>query len=319
MGDVLATICAREDLDASSARVVHGGQINRVYVVEERYVVRVGSGPEANRRLCTEADLLATLAGRVPVPTVHAIGSCGEVTYQIQGLIEGWPLHHVWLSLTQEEKGRLIAELVGYLRTLHGISRAGFGPAADPLGRTSSWATYCEEVLNHSRADLVARGVGVPDALWDRVAEHWDEHRTSLEGGRACLVHGDVWPGNVLVRDGHVVGLLDLELAMHAPADYELLLIEQFCLYPNDFAEGDREVYTTGDFGDLARLLRAHYAELFDVPRLRERLDLYHLLYAMEAYLSWLISTGQSGAGRLAVPLVSKLSNFVHAHGARIF
>ena len=41
--------------------------------------------------------------------------------------------------------------------------------------------------------------------------------------------------------------------------------MEQFCLYPNDFAEDDNEIYTTADFANYFQLLKKHYRELFEI------------------------------------------------------
>ncbi len=59
----------------------------------------------------------------------------------------------------------------------------------------------------------------------DRAAEHLGGRLS-----RVCLVHGDLWPGNVLARDGVVTGLIDWDQA--APHDAALHDILHFALYP---------------------------------------------------------------------------------------
>lgn len=316
---LLRRICAREGLDWSAAREVRGGQINRVYTVEGAYALRVGEGPEAWARLSAEAALLRRLEGRVPVPRVLAIDRCGDAAYQVQALVQGRPLHHLWLDLGAGEKDGLVAELAACLRSLHEIAMPDYGPVLRPEGGASSWLECCDAAFRAAREGLERCGVALPQGLLRHLDEHWQRHRDSLTAEGACLVHGDVWPGNVLVHEGHVSALLDLELAMGAPADYELLLVEQFCLYPNDFAEEGREIYCTRHFADLAALLVRHYPELFAASRLRKRLDLYHLSYALEAYLHWVTHGGGRVGGGVPVSLVAKLANFLSGHGARIF
>ncbi len=58
----------------------------------------------------------------------------------------------------------------------------------------------------------------------DRTAEHLGGRPT-----RVCLVHGDLWPGNVLAQDGVVTGLIDWDQA--APHDAALHDILHFALY----------------------------------------------------------------------------------------
>lgn len=59
----------------------------------------------------------------------------------------------------------------------------------------------------------------------DRTAE-----RVAGRPSRVCLVHGDLWPGNVLAQGGDVTGLIDWDQA--APHDAALHDILHFALYP---------------------------------------------------------------------------------------
>ena len=150
--------------------------------------------------------------------------------------------------------------------------------------------------------------------------DYVQEHRHVLRGAKPVLVHRDLWPGNILVRDGAVVAILDFELSVQAPADYELWLMERFCLYPNDYAEEGWEVFCTADFADYLPLLREHYPELFGAPHLRERLNLYHLLESLRSYVSWRKSLDPTVTVE-SFPLqpVAVLMNILFEHGTRMF
>ncbi len=202
-------------------------------------VLRIGRDAEAAERLRREAELLRTLAGRVPVPQVFTAGKCRGVPYQVQEFVQGDALHRAWKGLPAEDRDAIVAELASYLRVLHGMAFATFGG----YGRHDQhppWEAFWE---GEWRALLAAAPATLPAPLADlvrRAEECFERWRQALREGRATLVHGDLWPGNILVRDGHITALLDFESALQAPKDYELLRMEQFGLYPNDYAaEGD--------------------------------------------------------------------------------
>ena len=63
--------------------------------------------------------------------------------------------------------------------------------------------------------------------------------------------------------------------------------MEDFCLYPNDYAEEENENFCAADFTGFFQLLGKVYPALFEIEHVRERLDIYHLLAALNDYLEW--------------------------------
>ena len=316
--DILHAICSREGLDATTARPLPGGQSNHVYLLEGRYVVRLGRGADARRRLEGEAALLARLPAEVLAPRIAAGGRLEDWTYQVQPRLEGRPLHHLWTGLSPETKDALVAQLAAALRALHAVPVEGYGPATGAdAERHGSWRARCEEAFAALVGQLGEVGYALPEAVTAEMARFWAEHADALEPSRPSLVHGDIWPGNLLVEGDRLVAIVDWELAAQAPPDNELLILEHFLLYPNDYVEEDREVYCAADFADLALLLAAHYPELLATPRLRERLDLYQLLYILDVHVGWARAHGTEGGAPWS--LLAKASNVLSAHGVRMF
>jgi len=52
-----------------------------------------------------------------------------------------------------------------------------------------------------------------------------------------ALLHGDLWTGNMLVRDGSLVGLVD-PACYHGDAEVDLAMLDLFCSPPEAFREG---------------------------------------------------------------------------------
>jgi fructosamine-3-kinase len=79
-----------------------------------------------------------------------------------------------------------------------------------------------------------------------------------------ALLHGDLWTGNILVRDGAVVGFID-PACYHGDAEVDLAMLELFCSPPEPFREA---------YGPLA-------------TGWRERLPLYQLFPALVHVRLW--------------------------------
>ncbi len=316
--DVARAICRKEGLGEGTLRPLSGGQTNLLFVVDGRYVIRLAAEGGSGERLEREAELIRALEGQIPVPSIRACGRHEGAAYQVQQFVPGGPLHRAWRGLAWQEKDRIVGELAEYLKILH--SSAGQGLSRWRGGEQhTSWLALCEAELRAALADVERLGLGIAPGFVALAARYFDCNKQALEDSVPALVHGDLWPGNVLIRNGRIAAILDWESARQAPKDYELLRLEQFGLYPNDYAAEGDEVYCTGDFGDLFQLLRKHYPELFAIPRLRERLGLYHVLDGLSSYVGW--AKGSPEAARQDLPIypVAKISNIILDHGARMF
>jgi hypothetical protein len=156
----------------------------------------------------------------------------------------------------------------------------------------------------------------------EMAVDYFEEHKHVLQDGTPTLVHSDMTLVNILAENGKLTAILDFEFALQAPADYELQAIEAFCLYPNDWSEEDNMVYCTADFANLIPLIRKHYPELFAIPNLRERLDVYHVYRALSSYLEWRkANLSMIPPERMAAKqfYMGRVWNILYDAGARMF
>ncbi len=318
--DCVAGICAQEGIATQDIRPLEGGQLNQVFGVDDAYVVRIGMRPNSYARLADEAERMRRAGELIPVPRVLALGQYRGRPYQIQQFIRGEKLHHVWRGLSPSERERIMAELAGYLSNLHRLGFSEFGRACGDGVGYATWLAYYETALQNTMADLEVLRIPIPAEILALALDYVERHRDVLRGGMPVLVHRDLWPGNILVRDGAIAAILDFELSVQAPVDYELWLMERFCLYPNDYVEESWEVFCTADFADYLPLLRKHYPELFGAPHLRERLNLYQLLESLRSYVSWRKSLDPTTKVE-PFPLqpIAVLMNILFEHGTRMF
>jgi aminoglycoside phosphotransferase (APT) family kinase protein len=322
MDDLIRAICQKEGLACRTIAPLGGGQVNRVFLVDGAYVVRVGAREDAFARLEGEADLLRSLAGQVPVPAVLGFGVQAGQVYQVQRFLPGEKLYTLWKDCSLETQDGLASELAAALRVIHARPADSFGSLHPGASRYASWGDLLADKLARTLEELRALNIRMEPGIVELAAAYFEAHRPALEGGEPALVHGDLTLVNLLAERGRLSGMLDFEFAFHAPRDYELWTIEAFCLYPNDYAEEDREIYCAADFAALLPLLRRHYPGLFQVPRLRERVNLYQLDAALGSYLAWRKANLDTiPPERMAGKdfYMARITNFVFDHGVRLF
>ena len=314
---LVRAICAKENLAVEKVERLSGGQVNYVFLVNDKYVVRIGARENAFERLKEETELLQRIENDIPVPKIYALGQYKNYAYQVQAFVKGDALHHVWLYLSPKQKDNLVYELASYLRALHDRTFKKFGFCGDSSGY-DSWLEFCEARFYSTLEEVHALDIHIPPLILQTITGYFEQYKHVLQEAIPVLVHHDLWLGNILVEDGKISAILDFEFSIQAPRDYELLLMEQFCLYPNDFAEDDGGIYTTADFADYFQLLKKHYPELFEVRDLRKRLNLYHIPYSLRAYVVWRKTQVEATDTSLPIQPLAKVFNFLSEHGTRM-
>ncbi len=315
-------ICQKEGIPCHEIRALGGGQINAVLCVDDQWVVRIATQPDAHARLLREAELLNSLAGQLPVSRLFAWGELDGRAYQIQGYVRGEKWYIAWPRLNATQQESLVAQLSAALKVLHARQVAAFGAPYDPASQSGSWLDYLIGRLSATLEEYASLHIRMTPGALESVADYFEVHKDVLRGGIPVQIHGDLNLTNLLVSGDRLVAMLDLEFALWAPRDYELLALEAFCLYPNDWAEEEHENYCTGDYATLFPLLQKHYPEIFDTPHLRERVNLYQLLSALSSYLAW------RKANLATIPpdrmdaygfYMARITNFTFRNGTRLF
>ncbi|HET7477945.1 MAG TPA: fructosamine kinase family protein [Rubrobacteraceae bacterium] len=261
-----------------SARPLEGGCIGEVYRLELEdgtpLVAKVDREAEAN--LEREAYMLRYLREKsdLPVPEVYH----GSETLLLMQFIEG-------TNSFSDEAERHAAELVA---GLHGITTDSYGHERDtligslnqPNPLTKNWTDFFREerLLYIGRVAYEAGRLPSEDrARVERLAERLED--LISEPNPPALIHGDVWSGNVLAKDGRITAFLDPAL-YHADPEMELSFISLF----NSFGDAFFERYAE---------IRSIRAEFFETRR-----DLYslfpllvHVYYFGGGYLDSVRST----------------------------
>jgi len=180
------------------------GHDNRSFRLGETMLARLPSHARYAAQAEKEQRWLPYLAPQLPlpIPAPLAIGAPGEGypwPWQVLRWIEG----ETAAAAPAADLTRFALDLAGFLAALQRID-ATDGPAAGPhsFWRGGPLATYDAE----TRAAIAALGDRIDataaTAMWEAaLAARWD--------GPPVWVHGDVAPGNLIVRDGRLAAVID--------------------------------------------------------------------------------------------------------------
>lgn len=152
----------------------------------------------------------------VPVPEVeYADGSrelC-DADYFFMPFVDGENLGIIADRLPADERSAYYEQLGAANRALNAIPGKAFGPLAGPGQAT--WRAAFTGMVQDVLADGEHRGV-VLGWGYDEVRGVLAEHAGSLdEVAEPRFVEWDLWPGNVIVKDGAIACIIDHERAFY--------------------------------------------------------------------------------------------------------
>lgn len=179
------------------------GWDNRTFRLGDGMKLRFPRAAAYSAQAEKEARWLPWLAPRLPaaIPAVLGLGA-PQGAYAFRWTVQDWIAGDV--AGAREAQATAFAEdVAAFLRALH-VAEADEGPAAGAhsFHRGGGLAVYDAE----TRAAVIALGGAVDGA---RALSIWDEALAARWEGPTVWVHGDMAAGNLLVRDGRLLAVID--------------------------------------------------------------------------------------------------------------
>lgn len=250
--ELLAALCRRmlgAETKLHASEPLAGGRFNTTYRLHfaERppLILRLAPPPRAHlfrheatllRRECSIQPLLAR-TGAV-FPRVVATDFSGAIVSRdcvLQSSLEGRLWAEVAPHLAAEDNASLWRQFGFHVRRIHALQGSGYGFPA-PASVFHRYSIWLQELVDGMVADLAERGLQVDGieyfrSLLARGAVLIDR------AGPPRLVHGDLWPRNVLITQQSdewlISGILDAERAFWGDPAAEWIF--SFLDIPDDF------------------------------------------------------------------------------------
>lgn len=143
------------------------------------------------------------------VPRVREISHVGGTLFTIEDRIPGRSLAEILPGLTGERRRVALAAYLGVAEAMAGVRAEGeYGDLLVPEPvRCAHWGEYLATRLAGFADDAVLAG-DVPDL--DAIVGRLTARLLALPDPEKCVVHGDIWPPNVMMdADLRVTGLID--------------------------------------------------------------------------------------------------------------
>lgn len=249
--------------DITSITPLSGGMISEVVKIsfENRHPL-VAKLSQADHDLTIEAYMLDYLNThtKLPIPkVVHAEKQLLIIDYIDSGT-----------GLTaniQSELGQMIAQLHQITADLYGLERDTLiGPLHQPNPQSDSWIDFFRTQRLLYMAEIALQSGNLSKPTYERIlklADKLDEY--IIEPSAPALIHGDMWTTNILVKNNHVVGIIDPSV-YYAHHEMELAYMTLFNSVGQSFFDSyQRVIPLESDFFEVRRHIYALYPLLVHV------------------------------------------------------
>jgi aminoglycoside phosphotransferase len=215
-------------LGLSSSRLTWIASYSHSAWMTDEVVVRYRTfGPTG--RLRHEAAVAALLPAEVLYPTVVAHGCDGENDWLVTERIPGESLYAMWPRLSVRAREAATHEMAIAVRALHCSPAQHLQPpclygGASVVARAKFIDTLSDVVRSAAHA--------AEPADVRRCLELLDSCRGAIDDLPTVMAHHDLNLSQCIWRDGHVVGLVDLEMSHANSADWDLVELLDMCADP---------------------------------------------------------------------------------------
>lgn len=283
------------------------GWSNRVWLAPS-HAVRLSSG-RYRESLAHEARVDKLVDGKVCMPHIiehgelegRVSGQANPREWMISQRMPGQSLLDAWPEMGLVERRDAARQLGQTLRALHEVDlpqafeNPWLSDAVADGGKIVDGYRIAPQLHTVTAANLRHLGF-IEDSLIDRAEAFIAERLPIFEGDTDVLIHADPHFNNV-IWDGTNLTLIDFEVATRAPRDRELQTLIEFwrdpsMVYAHDTPPEERLV-RRDDVKELLLDIRSVYSQMFSVPNLRDRLEVYevtgmfHVLQYFASGSSW--------------------------------
>lgn len=253
------------------------GFINEVYLTE-RYVLKLYAGKNKSgyqKELWFYQNVTPFYA-----PSLISYGS----DYIIMERIYGTGLFRLWRDMNDCERQKTVEKIA---KIINHINSVDYHSAEDIFEVQQNFKAKILRNMERFLSELIKIN-GIPIELADEVKAYVIENSEFLDDEKLYLTYADLHFDNLLMANDGRLYLIDYETLEVAPRDYVLDVWQRMLIHPFTYAnEDDHELTAAKDYTHIISWLREYAPEIFSHNHVKERVNIYCMLYELDILRSY--------------------------------
>lgn len=254
------------------------GFTNLVYRINDAFIVKICTNLENEENFKKEIEFYHSNEKNSLIPKLYYASTDKEnipYYYEIMEKVEGVSLYHIWHTLKEGEREKIIKQICEVLKQIHSNTSQEY-----------DWTSYLKNKFFSSY--LKAKELSIFDEEEQQLIDYaYSRFEKYLESKDFVLIHNDLHFDNIFYHNGKIK-LIDFERTMYAPRDFELDIFYRMVRKPWKFASEETEKYTdSSDYSNIKLYVEKYYPELVNVPFLSQRLAIYDMVYFLKQVLNY--------------------------------
>jgi len=264
-------ICKKQNLEEpAQIKRFEKGMINDVFLLNNKYVIKINTGHPKLPKLKKEKELYKLLKkNNIPVPKVYSYDSSKSIidySYIIMEKIEGNSLNDIWDSMKKDVKLEQLSQMGEVLARIHSITFDNFGEEFSK-GKFKGQKTYKEFIKQYtnSLANELEKSNVLNRNKINSIKDYFQKSKAFNINPKASLLHGNFNYDNILVKNKKIKGIVDWEWGRSRHNEEEVSIFIYHVLKEEK---------------DLVREFKKGYEKILKLGKsFEERYKAYNLLY----------------------------------------
>ena len=270
-----------------SFQKVEIGFTNKVYLVNDKYILKVCEDESNEKKFEIEVYLYNFFKGKIPVPEIKIFDKSKSIYgrfFMIYPKIEGDNLYAKWHLLSDEQRKNIIEQLCDILKIINKSPYYEFEQKFK-INLSENWHDKILRKTQNSLIKVEKKKLLSPE-FTNAIRKFVDDNHQVLKEEKLALVFWDAHFDNILVQGAKIVGILDFERTEISSLDYILDIVKRMVEYPKKYMSEKFEKFAKKeDYAHLLEWFEEFYPELFEFKNLDKRLDLYAVEYDLNTLI----------------------------------
>lgn len=243
---------------------------NDVYIYW-KYIIKIN---KIKSKLFLEFNLLTSLWNDLIIPKALLFSFFEyfwkKYYYLVLERLNGRNVDYEWKLLSNMEKNNLVSKIVQNLSIINNYSIHDFSFARKKYSLSNQIFTNYSKLQSNPFADKL---------FIDKLYNDYKQLITKISWEQDWfLVHNDIWYKNILVFNWQLSWIVDFELSIFAPKEFELFKIIQHKFCAQNYIDNWSTDYTELEFVELLlKTIWKNYFEILEIDNIWEKFYLYNI------------------------------------------